>query len=252
MAALSGDRIARRWYQSMGPTGHRRPYASSNNFAASKTAYIGGVQMAVDGVARPLLSGTDLKALCLDCAGADANGGIHARALVPSVTLQLADGTSKTLAVTSVTEGATIAVLVQLGTDGGGNVTTTGAELADFLKGHARVRELLRVEMQGTGASICAVKAATAVPHIEVLGAAEERLETVVSGAAMTLRPSVCFSVGKYGMLALSGSEPTKTDAMVSLVNDAEISKATDNLDFMAPLDAVDGAFYFVDLAQAR
>jgi len=251
MAALSSDRLVRRWHQSMGPTAQKRAYATSDNFAASKTAYVGGVMMAVDGVARPLLSGSSLAALCLACDGADANGGIYVRALVPGVTLTLNGGTDQTLALTSITEGATIAIVIQLATTGT-TVTTTGLVLSNFIRSHARLNELIQAEQQGTGASICAAKTATAVPHIEVLGECPERLETVVAAAAMTLRPGVVFNVGPYGMLPLSGSVPTKTGAMVSLVNDVEISKATDRLDFHAPLVAIESGLYYVDLARAR
>lgn len=252
MAALAQDRLIRKYYQSAGPVAQRRPYASSSNFAASKTAYVGALMMAVAGVAEPLLSGAGLVAKCTTIAGADANGGVVLRSRQPNVTVQFAGGLTKTLAVTSITYGATTAILIQQGTDGAGAVTNTAEQMCNLIRGNGELNKLLACEATGTGAGLTATAAATAIAHLEVLGVSPERLETVISGAAMTLRPSIAFDVGPYGMLAVSASEPTKTGSYVSLVNDNEISVATDGLDFHAPLIAIENALYFVDLAQAR
>lgn len=248
MTALANDRLSQHWHQ--GHCGkYRRP--STQTMAASVCSWLGGVNMHVNGVARPILSGTALAAVCTAFNGADANGGIYARALAPGVTLALAGGTSKTLAVTSITEGETIAIVIQLGTDGADAVTTTGAVLANFIKGHARLRELIRAEMQGTGASICAIASATAVAHIGMLGVAPRRRDNADNVSALTLHPADAYEVGTFAMLA-TGTAPTLRDGWVSISDDQTIAKATDNLDFQAPLVHIAGtARYFIDLERA-
>lgn len=250
MGARDSDQMLRKWYQG-GPTAQRRPYGGQ--FAASKKAFLGSVCMQVAGIAMPLLGGASLVALCTTIAGADANGGVVLRSRQAGVTVQLAGGNDKVLGVTSITYGAsTIAVLIQQGTDNGGAVTTTAAQMCNLIRSHTELSKLLACKPTGTGAGLTATAGATAIAHLEVLGVPERQIDNAANGSALTLLPSMVFHVGKWGMAAVSGEAPTIFGSSVFLANDAEISKAADPLNFRVPLVAIENGFYFVDLGNAE
>ena len=98
--------------------------------------------------------------------GADANGGFVTYAKQQNVFIQLVGGVSKTLGVTVVYTANTVTVVVQLGTDGGGAVTSTAQAVVDAILAHATASRLIRIGATGTGLGLPVVTAATAVVKV--------------------------------------------------------------------------------------
>lgn len=245
MTALAQDNLTRRWYQGF-PTRQMR----ASQFAASKIAWIGSLCMAVDDVAMPILGGSLLAAQCTTIPGADADGGVVLRAREAGVTVQFAAGNSKTLGVTSISYGATTAVLIQQGTNGGGTVTNTAEEMCNLIRGNAELNRLLVCESSGTGASITATAVATAIKHVRLLGLPERRIDNSAVGSAVDLLPSIVFHQGAWGM---DGSTPpTLVGDTAYILDDSTVTKTSDGLNFRVPVVAIDGSTIFVDLTQAQ
>lgn len=246
--ALSADLLLRNhWLH--GTPKQRRPGASS--VKAAKVLYLGGVAMEVDGVAEPVLSGSSLVAVCTTIAGADANGGVVLRARKRGVTVQFAGGTSKTLGVTSITYGATIAILIQQGTDGTPVVTNTAEQMCNLIRGHAELNKLLACKATGTGAGLTATAAATAIKHLSILGVPTERY-TAPAGAVLDLRSSDVFDIGCLAMAGASGAVPTVLNSLAYLVDDAQVKSTADPLDFAVVVKHIEDGRIFVDLCEAQ
>jgi len=243
--ALSQDVMVREFYQGMRPLQHQRPSAGT---MAITLLYLGALAMQVDGVAQPVVSGTAMKALALKAPGADVNGDVYVSSREANVRLTLLGGTSKTLDVSVTYTGVYTDVLVQLGTDGGAAVTTTGAGLAQAIRKHAEADRLLRVLSNGTGASIQAVLAATAVPCITLLGVNDcRRLDNAAGAAALQLPPVIAFKIGTWGMQP-GAVPPTALGSPGYLVDDNTVSATVDPLALRAPLFAADSGLLFMDL----
>lgn len=245
MSALTKDNLIRKWYQ-----GYTSRQTRAESFAALKTAWIGSLCMAVDDVAMPVLAGTALAALCTTIPGADNNGGIILRSTEANVTVQFAGGLSKTLGVTSITYGSTIAILVQQATDGAGATTNTALEMANLLRGNAEVARLVTCKATGTGAGLTATAAATTIAQIRLLGIPERRIDNSASASPATLLPSIVFYMGTWGM---DGSTPPLVDGdQAYILDDATVTKTADALNWHAPVMAIDGSIVYIDLLQAR
>lgn len=246
--ALSSD-LSPVTFANGGPTGYRRP--ASGTVAAGKVLYLGGINLEIDGVARPAVSGTALEALSGNFAGANDNGGIWVNARRRGVRLTLTGGTSQTLRVVSITRGATIDIVIGLDTDNANAVTTTGLALELFLLGHAEISRLLRVKRKGNGSAICAVATQTAVPCVAVLGVPTERFGDAGSGSAQTCPASLAFAVGEMHIATTSGAAPV-AGSVAYLIDDNTISGTADALAPVVPVRAIQGGRYVVALQEAN
>lgn len=245
--ALSADAPSTN-YANGGIKGSRRP--ASGTYAAGKVAFLGGINMAVDGVGQPVVSGASMRALCYLLPGADANGGVYLSARRRAVRIRTLGGQSKTLGVDSISFGATLDITIQLGTDNSSVVTTTGNALVGLILGHGMLSELLRCQPQGTGASISTVAAMTAVPCIALLGVPSERFGDAASNAAQTLPAELCFHVGDFGIPGATGSLPV-VGSVGYLVDDNTLSATADSLSIQVPVRSNERGFYFADLQEA-
>jgi len=244
--ALTNERT-KYFHQSWGPIRTVR----NQVIKAGVKLFHGGLSMAVGGVGNKLLSGASLAALATTIAGADANGGLVVRARQPSVRVQLLGGVSKSLGV-NVVFGATIDVVIQQATDGGGVTTNTALEAANAVRAHALANSLVAIKHTGTGAGLTATAAAGAVAHIAFLGAAAQTYDASAALADKTLDlPDGIFEQGTYLCLGASGDEPSMPGALVGLA-DCTCKKTLDPLDFVAPMVGFEGSAFYVDISQAR
>ena len=90
-------------------------------------------------------------------AGADGNGGLTFSALVTGATVVMLGGTSQTLAVTV----SGLAITIQLGTNGGGSVTSTAAQVVTAYNLVTAATSLATISYTGTGASAAAATSGT-------------------------------------------------------------------------------------------
>lgn len=135
--------------------------------------------------------------------GADANGGVFYRALVPGVSVQhvAASGNNKPLAVLG---GPVITVI--LGTDGGGLVNSTAAQVAAAVNAVAPF--LVTATATGTGASV----AGTQAQPVQIVGnpiSHDERLQQGLDSARFITSRTYDESPGSYWITA----SPTMADS---------------------------------------
>lgn len=246
MTALAGNFVPQSWLHGS-PMGHPSRRPGLQQLAIGKKLWLGAVAMAVDGIARPVVSGTDMLALCLKVDGADANGGVYFRARDASVRVIVSGGTSKTLGVTKVDYGATTDVWLQLGTDNAAAVTSTALEACAAIRAHAEANRLLACKHQGTGAGLAGTTSAAAVPHIAMLGVTQQVLDNADGAAVLQLLPSHEFKIGVYGMLGSA-----TVNGIAWILDDQTVTGTDDPIAFRVPVRASDRGLIFCDLAEAQ
>lgn len=210
--------------------------------ATAKRVLKGALSMLVAGKVYPVGS---LTALALSLAGADANGGILVWSPQHRVRIALTGGTSQTLALTSITYGAsTIDISIKLSTDNADAVTTTGAVLAAFIRNHGLLSQILRVAARGTGASICAVASITAVPQVKLLGWAAKTYDNSAGGSDLAVEME--FKTGVAQAAPASGDAPTRAmvGGQVTLTDDVTCAAAYDPFALQAELVDVTASGY--------
>lgn len=249
MSALTQDSLTRRWLHGM-PREQTRP--GKSQFAAGKIAYLGSMNLFADGVAQPVVSGAPLVALCTTIPGADVNGGVVLRARDPNVTVQFAAGASKTLSVTSITYGASIAILIQQGTDGGAATTNTAAQMCNLIRSNAETDRLLACAPTGNGSGLTATAAATPIAHIAMGGVPERQINNSDSVTVLQLRPSIVFNRGIWGVQGDPTTPPTLLNGNAYLVDDQTVSGTADPLALRAPLRQFDDGIFYIDLCEAQ
>lgn len=140
--------------------------------ASGQTILAGTMGMVVAGKAYSAANALTTYSLLIP--GADANGDVYVYANQGNVKIATLGGTSKTFGITVVYSSTLVTINVQLATDGGGLVTTTGIQLANALWAHSLASKYVTANYNGTGGSISTVTSATAVPEIYLAGVAEQ------------------------------------------------------------------------------
>lgn len=240
MTAAAGNFVPLEWFQGL-PVRVRRP--SAGTIAAGKRAFIGALQLAVNGVLYPLVSGTTLAALCTLAAGADANGGSYYRSNRQNVTIQHISGGAESIAVTY---GSTIAVALTYN-----NGTSTALTIAKLVRQNAECQALgIKTKAQGTGASSPAAVAATAIAHIVLEGVAKRDINNSAGGSALALASDDVFEIGNFGLLPESSALAPAIDSRGYLLDDQTVSKTADplNLSGIVRGKRGDSLLYYVDL----
>ena len=207
---------------------------TANTLATAKRVLKGALSMLVAGKVYPVGA---LTTLALSLPGADADGGILVWSPQHRVRIALTGGTSQTLALTSITFGATyVDISIKLSTDNADAVTTTGTALAAFLRNHGLLSKILRVAARGTGASICAVATITAVPQVTLLGWASKTYGDAASQSDQTIEME--FKTGIAQAAPASGDAPTRAmvGGMVTLTDDVTCAAAYDPFALQAEL----------------
>lgn len=249
MTALAANLTPLAWAQGWVKESRR---AAAGTYATGKRGFFGSMNISVNGVAQPLVSGTALVALATTFAGADANGGVVMRAKRANVAVQFAAGNSKTLSVTSITYGATIAILIQQGTDGGGATTNTAEQMCNLIRGNGELNKLLACKATGDGSGLTATTAGTAIKFIEMLGVTERDIDNSAGGSPLALTEFDCFHVGLYGLTPDAAAVPV-LNTIGYLADDQTVTATADPLSFTAPVLQTDPrGFMFVDLSEAR
>lgn len=251
MAAEKGPVVYRGCLQ------HRRPWAGT--FKEDKIAFLGGLMMQVDGVARPVLSGASMDALAT--AVGTGNAGLLVTARRKGVKLAIVDPAGNDQAAyTEVTHSTIFTVVsVYVATDGAGAITSTAKQVQNMLRENAEAARLLRVKLAGTGASAMVAAAAASMVAIEVLGHSVYSIDGT-GDADLALEDDVTFVVaepgGGTGLLA-DGSPPTE-GGEAFLLDDQTCSAAqASELDLRAPCTGLatqqggSATFYCIDLARA-
>ena len=223
--------------------GSAGPGRSCGTLLQAKKVLKGALAMAVNGVAQPLLSGSNLIAKCLTVAGADADGGVVLRALRRGVRIVFAGGQSKSLGV-SVAVGANTDVTVQLATDNASAVTSTAADVVGAIRGHAMANSLLVAQATGTGAGLAAAVAATAVPFIMVLGWASKSYGDAGSGSDQSIE--MLFYTGTAQLAPKANDAPVRAGigGPCWLEDDITCRATPVAIDLTATLADVDSAGY--------
>lgn len=215
---------------------------TAGTLASGKRLLKGGLSMQVAGKVYPVGA---LTSLALSLPGADANGGILVWSPQHRVRIALTGGTSQTLALTSITFGAsTLDISIKLSTDNADAVTTPGTVLAAFIRTHGVLSQLLRVAPRGTGASICAVATITAVPQVTLLGWASKTYGDAASVADQTVEME--FKTGVAQAQANGSDAPTRAmiGGQVTVTDDVMVSAALDPFGLQAELVDVDASGY--------
>ncbi len=201
---------------------------------------VNGQVFAMDKVANALLFTT--------IPGADANGGVTLWSRQQNIFYTQLGGVSKTLSVSVTYPGPSI--IVQLGTDGGGLVTSTAAQVVQAILAHAVASQLLHPAFTNTGAGLAAAATATPVTQYTLLGIAEETYDN--STGAANLIQEMRF---KQGIVRLAGlaTDPV-TYAMVggqvALVDNVTVQGSLSSNSYNLKLvDVETSGAIFVDLA---
>lgn len=247
MTALSANLQPLAWAHGFIKSTNR---AANSSYANGAHGWLGSMTMSVDGVARPVVSGASMAALCTTIPGADANGGVVLSARQAAVTVQFAAGATKTLSVTSITYGATIAILIQQGTDGGGATTNTAEQMCNLIRSNGELDQLLRCKATGTGAGLTATATATAIKFVTMLGVAQYEYNALAG--ALTLNVCDGFQVGQWGAIPDTATPPV-LNSVAYIIDDATVSGTADPLSFKAPFGLLDSRGQaYVNLQEAR
>lgn len=241
MTALADNLGPVEWYDSLSVV-RKRPRAGT--VATAVRIFLGALVMAVDGVARPVLNGTDqiTASIPLLVAGADANGGMYFTARIPGVRVVYVSGAAE---IVSITYGATIDVTITYN-----NGTSTQATMAKFLQNNGEVMRLLRFKIQGTGASSPAAVTATAVPCVQIEGVSRYDLNNSAGGSPMAIDPSIAFEIGAVGLVPKASDVPLD-DSLAYLEDDQTVRKTADGLSLRGRVVAsrADASLSYLDLA---
>lgn len=215
---------------------------TAGTLGASETIAQNALAMAVNGVAWTARSGAALAGLLVTLASRIAGAGADAGVVLCShgrskVQVQFLGGQSKTLSLDSiVTAGGTVLqIKIQLGTDSSSVVTSTNAQVADFINAHALLSRIgLRAAPYGD-AGLAAVAALTAIALVGLLGWATG---TYVNGTGADIPLEMTFALGAAVMTA-SGLDRTKVPSLGRVVNGTTVSDVfVSELDL--PIRAVD------------
>lgn len=193
----------------------------TQTLAQAQIIYKGALGMLIGGKAYRV---SPLAPFALLVTGADANGGEYVLTRQAKVRYsQVVNGASAPLLVSVVFGTSVIDVIVQLATDGAGNITSKAHEVADAVRAHSVANQFLLIAPTGTGLGLTTAFAATSVPEIALLGAAEETYDNA-AGLTDVTRP-MRFYKGKLALEGLAGDIPTSAmiDSPVSLVDDQTI-----------------------------
>jgi len=174
----------------------------------------GELAMAIDGVAYPAMSGTALagKLVQLTSYLGDGTNGVAYRSIGRQrVKIQYLAGTSKTLGLGGVLQGVGITALtlqIQLGTDGGGLVTSTLADVANFVNRDAACAFYgVKAAAYGTTSTLAALTAATAIAKVGLLGWAQATYTNASTSANADLE-----QVFYLGTKTVAGSSLARAD----------------------------------------
>lgn len=244
MPALASDKLTRKWLSD----GLRARSVAAGQLAANQTVYLGAVAMSVDGVVRPVVSGSALLQLGSEVGGGGANNSIYLRALTQAVKAELADPGSNNAhehVDVNFAEGE-VRISIFLATDGMGGITSTASSVVQSLRRHGLASQLVVAEAKGNGSGVLPAVSLTPVKHLEVLGVACRRL--VSKSTAIPLTPSDEFLTGVYGLSATGGV----TGGMVAILNDQEVGRPTNGFDFVLPAVSVRDGVAYCDLDRCR
>jgi len=176
----------------------------------------------------------------LKVAGADANGDVIFTSLLPGISLVITKlGGVGVLSVTSVA-GST--VTIQLQTDGGGNILTTGAALVNFLNtdvgaNTVTARTMVRARSCGTGVSLAGTLVSTAFVNgsIDFTARQEKVAYKVVEGSASTARSVVVTPNGAV----LSGISYTLVTINLDVDANGERTSTANQIESLVNSDAL-------------
>ena len=231
---------------------HRRPWAGT--FKASKHAYLTSLCMQVDGVARPLLSGSSMDALATAVGTTDAGLLLTARRKGVKFAIIDPGGNSKErhILITHSTEFTIVSLYAATG--GGGAITTTALEAQDAIRDHAIANSLLRVKLAGTGASAVVAAAAASVVSVEMLGCSELEIDETTA-ADITLPLTTTFTVNEPGSgTGLLSVNVAPVEGGEACLIDDQTCSATEAsaLDLRGPCVGVENSWYYIDLARVN
>ena len=178
-------------------------------------------------------------------AGADANGGFVVYSKQQNVSIQLVGGVSKTLGVTISYAANTVTVVVQLGTDGGGAVTSTAQAVVDAILAHATASRLIRIGATGTGLGLPVVTAATAVVKVVLLGFSQKTLDNSSGVTDVVGRYQFSTGIGEVQNSATDPIDRTMVGGLVALADNGAVKATLGALTYDVRLiDVSDGLRY--------
>lgn len=219
--------------------------AAAGTYATGKRGFYGSLNIGVDGVAQPLVSGTAMQSLCKSFPGGDANSGLFVSARQGGVRVALVSGLAESI---NIVNGSTIDISVTYN-----NGTSTPLTVANLIRSNGKANELLRVKHSGTGAGVLLVAAAlAAVPFIGLLGVTESEIDNSAGVAPLALSEWAGFHVGCYGLVPDPAATPPLNSIGV-LLDDQTVTATPDPLAITAPVLQTDPrGFMFVNLSEAR
>lgn len=233
---------------------HIRPWGGK--YKAGKYGLLYSLNMQVDGIARPLVSGAAMDALATPIG--TGNSGLKITARRKGVKFAIIDpgGNSKERHIRITTSGAFTVVSLYAATGSGGAITTTSQETQDAIRANAEADALLRVKLAGDGTGAVVAAAAADVVAIERAGFLADR---EIDGGAedLVLPPDLTFVVNEPGDgvgLLLTGTAPVE-GGKTYLIDDQTCSATPASaLDLEAVCVGVrpDLGLYFIDVAGAR
>lgn len=242
MTALAANLTPLAWAQGWIKESRR---AAAGTYATAKRGFYGSMNICVNGVAQPLVSGAAMAALCTLFAGGDANSGLYVSARQSGVRVALVSGAAESI---NIVNGTTIDISVTYN-----NGVSTPLTVANLIRGNGRANELLRVKHSGTGAGVLLVAAALgAVVAIELLGVTERDIDNSAGGAPLALTEFDVFHVGNYGLIPDAAATPPLNSVGV-LLDDQTVTATPDPLAITAPVLQTDPrGFMFCNLLEAR
>ncbi len=242
MTALAANLPPLAWAQGW-ITESRR--AAAGTYATGKRGFYGSMNISVDGVAQPLVSGTAMTLLCKSFAGGNADSGLFMSARRSGVRVALVSGAAESI---NIVYGTTIDISVTYN-----NGVSTPLTVANLIRSNGKANELLRVKHSGTGAGTAIVAAAlAAVVFIELLGVTEAEINNAAGVAPLALTEWDVFHVGNYGLTPDAAATPP-LNSIGYLLDDQTVTATPDPLAITAPVLQTDPrGFMFVNLNGSR
>lgn len=190
----------------------------------------------------------DNAAFYTQIAGADANGGVTLWSRQQNLFYSQLGGVSKTLSVSVTYPGP--AIIVQLGTDGGGLVTSTAAQVVQAILQHSVASTLLNVAYTNTGLGLAAAVTATPVTQYTMLGLAEETYDNSTGVANLIQEMRFKQGIVRVADLVTDPVNYTMIGGKVALFDNVTVQASLSSNSYNIKLiDIETSGAIFVDLA---
>lgn len=227
---------------------------NADTIRAQTIIYKGHMAMRVGGVITSLNNGfSTLNGFMLIHPGSGINGQLIIYALQHNVRYIQLGGVSQTLGVSVVFSNSTTDVIVQLGTDGGGNPTSTAVQVRNAILAHALASKLLRIQYNGSGNATTSATVGVdplPVPHFYLIGVAEETYDNAASLTNTTMRMRFNQGVVDVATTQLDPVTLAMTGGMVGIFDSVTVRATPQPLDYQVKLiDISTNGIISVDIA---